>query len=285
MRLPSGASLVAGVAGSPVSHSLSPAIHTAWLSDLGLDGLYVPFPVPPGRFEAFVEGLRGQVVRGLNVTLPFKEEALRLADRSTARAQAAGAANLFIFSPDGAIEADNTDGLGVLEAFAEQAPGLDLRSGPVVILGAGGASRGAAATLLEAGCPQVRIVNRTLSRAEEIAAYLGPPVEALPLEHLRQALGDACAIINATSAGLAGGEGLDIPFSAAPPSAVVLDMTYKPLRTPLLQAAQASGLRTVDGLAMLVGQAKPSFEAFFGTRPPEATDVRKIILQRLESKP
>lgn len=268
-----------------MSHSLSPAIHNAWLSDLGLDGLYVPFPVPEHRFSAFVEGLRGQVVRGLNVTLPFKEEALKLADSSTARAQAAGAANLLVFSPDGTIEADNTDGLGVLEAFAEQAPGLDLRSGPVVILGAGGASRGAAATLLEAGCPQVRIVNRTLSRAQEIAAYLGARVVAEPMERMRQALGEACAIINATSAGLAGGQALEVPFSAAPAGAAVLDMTYKPLRTPLLEAAEACGLRTVDGLAMLIGQAKPSFEAFFGTRPPEATDVRTLILKRLESKP
>lgn len=276
-----GATTVAGVAGAPVRHSLSPLIHNAWLAAAGIDGVYVPFSPPADSFVPFVGGLRGGAVRGLNVTLPFKEEALAAADDISPRARLAGAANLLVFSPEGAVRADNTDGVGLLHAFAVQAPGFDPKAGPVVILGAGGAARGAAAAFVEAGAPQIRIVNRTLMRAEQVAGAVGETAIPYPLDKAAEAMAGAVAVINATSAGLSGQGELDAPLEAAPATAVAMDMVYKPLRTPFLARAEALGLRTVDGLEMLIGQAIPSFEAFFGRRPPVETDVRALCLEAL----
>lgn len=275
----SGATRVAGVIGRPISHSMSPILHNAWLAAAGLDGVYVPFSVQPGRFVAFVNALRGGTVAGLNVTLPFKGEALALADEATFRARGAQAANVLVFREDGTILADNTDGLGLLGAFAEQAPGFDPTRGPVVILGAGGGSRGAVAAFVEAGCPDVRIVNRTLLKAQEIAEPLG--ATAFALSDAAKAFDGAIAVVNATSAGLSGSPALDVPLEATPPSAVVMDMVYKPLTTPFLAQAEGLGRQTVDGLAMLIGQAAPSFEVFYGQAPPASVDVRALALKAL----
>jgi len=277
----SAATRVAGIAGAPVSHSLSPLIHNAWLEAARIDAVYVAFAPPKGGFTAFARGLRGGAVRGLNVTVPFKEEALALADEATLRARRAGAANLLVFEPDGRIIADNTDGVGLLGALSAQAPGFSAPSGPAVILGAGGAARGAAAALIEAGAPQVRVVNRTRARAEALAAALGGEI-AVFAEGDTAAFADAALIVNATTLGLGGGPGPATPLEAAPASAVVMDMVYRPLRTPFLEAAQARGLRAVDGLEMLIGQAAPSFEALFGA-PPPAIDVRALCLKALEA--
>ena len=278
MRL-SGATRVAGVIGRPIVHSMSPILHNAWLAAAGIDGVYVPFSTEPGRFTAFAESLRGGSVAGLNVTLPFKGQALALADEATFRATSAQAANVLVFREDGTILADNTDGLGMLGAFAEQAPGFDAAAGPVVILGAGGAARGAAAAFVEAGCPQVRIVNRTLLKAQEIAEPLG--AVALSLNEAAAAFEGAVAVVNATSAGLSGSAALDVPLEATPPGAVVMDMVYKPLKTPFLAQAEGLGRRTVDGLAMLIGQAVPSFEYFYGCPPPKDIDVRALAIAAL----
>jgi len=277
-----GATLVAGVAGAPVRHSLSPLIHNAWLEAGGIDGIYVPFGPPADAFDSFVMGLRGGAVRGINVTLPFKEQALACATSASARAQAAAAANLLIFEPDGSIVADNTDGLGLLGAFAAQAPDFDVAAGPIAILGAGGAARGAVAALLQAGCPEVRIVNRTLAKAEALAGALGGPVRACELAAAAEAFAGVSAVINATSVGLDGKGVLDAPLEATPDTAVIMDMIYKPLVTPFLHWAQSLGRRTVDGLAMLIGQAAPSFEAFYGQPPPPGAHVRALALKALE---
>ena len=274
------ATRLAGVVGRPVRHSLSPVIHNAWLAAAGLDGAYVAFSLAPERFSAFVEGFRGGSLAGVNVTLPFKTDALAAADRVSPRARTAGAANVLVFEADGSVTADNTDGEGLLYAFARQAPGFRPESGPLVLFGAGGAARGAAAAFLEAGCPEVRLLNRTRSRAEAVAETLGGRVRVLDLPDAA-ALDGAAALINASSAGL----GPDAPpppdFSAAPAGAVAMDMTYKPLRTPFLEAAAARGLATVDGLDMLIGQARPAFEAFFGRPPPAEPDVRERVLSIL----
>jgi shikimate dehydrogenase len=281
----SGAALIAGVAGSPVRHSLSPLIHNAWIAAAGLDAAYVPFAPPPERFEVFIEGLRGGVIRGLNVTLPFKEKALAAADRVSDRARAAEAANLLVFEADGTVSADNTDGLGMLGAFAAQAPAFRPTTGPVVILGAGGAARGAAEAFVTAGAPQVRLVNRTASRAHAIADSLSGPIVVYGLSDAAAAFDGATAVINATSAGLSGQGALDVPLQAAPKTAVVMDMVYKPLITPFLAQARDLGLATVDGLEMLIRQAMPSFEAFFGQAPPESVDVRALALNALGGRP
>lgn len=269
------ATLVAGVVGAPVRHSLSPLIHNAWLGASEVDGVYVAFGPPAGGFVAFCEGLRGGAIRGLNVTAPFKEQALALADEPTARALAAGSANLLLFEPDGRILADSTDGRGLLQAFANQSPGFNPAAGAAVILGAGGAARAAAAAFVEAGAPKVILVNRTLARAEATAEALGPSVSAMAGDPAERALTCANALINATPAGLGGSPGPAVDLAALPSTAVVMDMIYRPLRTGLLEEAAARGCRTVDGLAMLIGQAAPSFEALFG-RPPPAIDVRAL---------
>ncbi len=272
---------VAGVVGAPVRHSLSPALHNAWLEASGVDGVYVAFAPPADGFAAFARGLRGGVVAGLNVTLPFKEEALALADEATPLARAAGAANLLLFAEDGAIRADNTDGAGLLGALAAQAPGFDPAGGPAVLLGAGGAARGAAAALLAAGCPQVRIVNRTLERAEAIAVALGERIRPTPWSGRAAAFEGAAVLINATSLGLVGGEPLDIALDGLPQAAVVMDMVYRPLDTDLLVRARREGRPAVDGLEMLIRQAIPSYAAFFGAPPPQEMDARALLLSML----
>ena len=277
----SGAAVVGGVCGQPIKHSMSPVIHNAWIAAAGLDAAYVPFAPAAERFETFVDGLRGGAVRGVNVTIPFKERALALADTASDLAKMAGAANLLLFAADGSVHADNTDGPGLLGAIAAQAPGFDASAAPSVILGAGGAARGAVAALLLAGAPEIRIVNRTLARAQELADAFGAKVIAAEDAALPRLLADAGLIINATSLGLGGGEGPAADLSLTPKTAVVMDMVYKPLRTEFLRRAEAAGRRTVDGLEMLLRQAIPSFEAIYGVAPSPAVDVRGMALKLL----
>lgn len=276
-----GATRVAGVVGRPVRHSLSPLIHNAWIAAAGLDAVYVPFELAADAFAAFVTGLRRGSLAGLNVTIPFKVEALALADAADEAARTAGAANLLLFRPDGEVEARNTDGIGLLAAFADQVPGFDVAAAPIAVLGAGGAAQGAVAALVAAGAPEVRVLNRTTERAGALAARFPNRASARALAKADAAFADVGAIINATSAGLDGAGDLDLPLDAAPANAVVMDMVYKPLKTGLLRAAEARGLRTVDGLAMLIGQAVPSFEALFGEAPPINVDVRALALKAL----
>ena len=247
-----------------------------------MDAIYAPYSPEDGQFGAFVEGLRGGVIRGLNVTLPFKEAALAAADDASPLARAAGAANLLLFHGDGRIEARNTDGEGLLYAFARQAPGLDLTARPVAILGAGGAARGAVATLVEIGVSDIRVINRTKSRAESLAEGFANTT-AWGLDQLARALDDVGAVINATSAEIAG-DALELDFSNAADGAVAMDMLYRPLETRFLAGAKAQGLRTVDGLDMLIGQAIPSFEAFFGVKPPTQIDARSLLLAAMERR-
>ena len=266
--------ITAGVVGNPIGHSLSPAIHRAWIAAAGIEAEYHPLLSPLDGFAAVVADLRAKGVRGVNVTIPFKEQALALADEASDLARLAGAANLLIFE-NGKVRADNTDGPGLLAALKTRA-GFDPTHGPAVILGAGGAARGAAAALMLAGSPQVRIVNRTPGRARRLAASLGAGVVAMETE---EAFKGAAVIVNATSLGLGGGEGPRTALSLAP-DAVVMDMVYKPLVTSFLYRAAQRGHPTVDGLEMLIGQARPSFEAFFRMAPPDI-DVRRVALEAM----
>jgi shikimate dehydrogenase len=271
----------AGVIGNPIGHSLSPVLHGAWLEAAGLDGSYEAFLAPRHGFAETVEALRDEGVSGLNVTIPFKEEALALAIRSSEAARMAGAANLLVLEADGDIRADNTDGVGLLAAFAAQAPGFSPANACVTVLGAGGAARGAAAAFVLAGAEEVRLVNRTIARAQAIAHELGGQVTAFGWDEAAEAMAGAHALVNATSLGLAGGEPLEIDLDLLPRNAAVMDMVYRPLETPLLAAARASGRPAVDGLAMLIGQARPSFTAFVGQEPP-VVDVRAAALGALK---
>ena len=259
--------LVAGVAGQPIVHSLSPLIHGAWIEAAGLDAVYHPYgPADAIEFAALVARGRAGELRGLNVTAPFKQQALALADAVSPVAWACGSANLLRFER-GLVHADSTDGTGLMAALAEQAPGLDVRDKAVVVLGAGGAARAAVAVLTVAGA-RVAVLNRTVARAESLAADLKAAI-ADPA-----ALGTAALVVNALSVPP------EIDLSALRRDAVVLDMTYRPVITPFLAAAGARGLTAVDGLAMLIGQARPSFTALFGIAPPDI-DIRGRALAAL----
>ncbi len=277
----SGGARVAAVLGRPIAHSLSPLIHNAWIEAAGLDAVYVPLSPAPGRLKALFESCRGGLVAGFNITVPFKEEALAAADAISDRARRAGAANLVLFAADGSITADSTDGAGLLAALAEQAPRLAITGVTAAVLGAGGAGRSAAAALLAAGASHVRLVNRTRERAAEVASALGEGVSVFGWAERAAALDGAGLLVNATTLGLAGQEPLALDLAPALADAVVLDMVYRPLHTPLLAAAKVSGRTPVDGLAMLIGQARPSFEALFGRAAPEDVDVRALALAAL----
>lgn len=259
----------AGVAGWPIAHSLSPLIHTAWLSAAGLDGAYAAHPCETEfDFDRLVNEGRAGRLRGLNVTAPWKERALAEADTVSPTARACGSANLLVFE-GGRIVADSTDGQGLRIALAEQAPHLSLSGASVVVLGAGGAARAAVQALAVAGA-EVGVLNRTAERAERLAQDLGARVVT------PEALTTARLVINALSVPPA------LELDALPADAVVMDMTYRPLETPFLAQARARSLTGVDGLAMLIGQARPSFEALFGASPPDV-DVRTQALEALAS--
>ncbi|CAN5208793.1 shikimate dehydrogenase [soil metagenome] len=265
----------AAVVGFPVKHSLSPLIHGLWLRAAGVDGDYVTVEAPPDRFEAVIAELRSAGLRGVNVTVPHKEAALAFADRADASATAAGAANLLLFSAYG-VEARNTDGFGMTLALAEQAPAWRPAGATVVILGAGGAARGAAAALRQAGVGTIRIVNRSLDRAQEVAE--GVEGEAMRWLEMERAFDGATLVVNATTLGLEGVEPLYPVWPKPPAGAAALDMVYRPLRTAFLETAARAGWATADGLAMLIGQARPSFQALFGEAPSAEVDVRGACL-------
>lgn len=272
MRLLTGHARLAGVLGWPVSHSRSPRLHGHWLATLGIDGAYLPLPVHPDRFAGAVRALADLGFRGANVTIPHKQAAFDACDVVDASAQRAGAVNTLVFR-DGRIEGSNTDGYGFLESVRDQAPGWRPAAGPAVLLGAGGAARAIAAALLDAGCPRVTLVNRSRDRAEALARDLGGPIavaDAAPMA-------DAALLVNTTSLGMQGHPPLALDLTPLPATAVVADIVYVPLETPLLAAARQRGLHAVDGLGMLLHQARPGFEAWFGMAPRVDAALREVV--------
>ncbi|HEY5071648.1 MAG TPA: shikimate dehydrogenase [Caulobacteraceae bacterium] len=272
------ATRLAGVVGLPISHSLSPVLFNAWLAAAAIDAVYLAFSPSEEGFGRFVAGVCEGAALGLNVTAPFKEAALALPGRhASPRADRAGAANLLVFAADGSIAADNTDGVGLMMALAKASGEWKPANGPAVILGAGGAARAAAAALLEAGASQVRIIGRRPGAAARLANWFDAGVKAVGSDKVESALTDANLVINATPQGQGGQDAPTIPLEAAPRAAVVMDMVYRPVHTAFLERAQRLGHPTVDGLAMLIGQAEPSFAALFGAPPPRI-DVRSLAL-------
>ncbi len=269
---------LAGVIGWPIGHSRSPKLHGHWLRRYGIDGYYVPIGLPPEDFEAGLRALAKLGFRGVNVTIPHKETAFALADARSPRAEAIGAANTLTFGGDGAIHADNTDGYGFLENLRQEAPGWRADAGPALVLGAGGAARGVVRALLEAGTPELRLANRTRARADVLRSEFGARVVALDWAQAEAATTGATTIVNTTSLGLAAQDGAPIGFAAADPDALATDIVYEPLETPFLAAARRRGLRTVDGLGMLLHQAAPGFEAWFGVRPEVDGALRAAVL-------
>jgi shikimate dehydrogenase len=269
----SGKARKAGVLGWPVAHSRSPRLHGWWLARHGIDGAYLPLPVRPERFETAVRALADLGFAGANVTIPHKEAAFALCDVVDQVAKRAGSVNTLVFDAEGRIHGTSTDGYGFLESIREQAPGWAATDGPAVILGAGGAVRAVAAALLDAGCPRLILVNRTPARAEVLARDLGGPVEVATTAPLA----GAALLVNGTSLGMQGEPPLEIDLAPLPGTAVVADMVYVPLETPLLAAARARGLRGVDGLGMLLHQARPGFREWFGVEPEVGQELRDYV--------
>jgi shikimate dehydrogenase len=269
---------LAGVIGSPVAHSRSPAIHSHWLKTLGIKGYYIPMDVSQADLEKVLRALPAMGFVGVNVTIPHKEKVLALADIVADRAALIGAANTLIFRADGNIHADNTDGYGFMENLRQGAPGWDPKAGPAAIFGAGGAARAVIASLLDVGVPEIRLSNRTKTRAEALRAEFGTRITVVDWVKAGNMLDGAALVVNASSLGMAGKPDLRVPLDALSPDSVVTDLVYTPLETSLLATAREIGCRTVDGLGMLVFQAAPAFERWFGKRPAVDEETRRVAL-------
>lgn len=275
-----GRSIRAGVIGWPVAHSLSPVMMEAWLEAAGISASYQRIPARPEELKACIARLRADGYAGVNITLPHKEAALALADEASDAARAVGAANLLVLG-GGTVLADNSDVIGVRAALDEAGWQADDR--PAVLVGAGGAARAALYVLGLAGVP-VRIVNRNVARAGALVAAMECKAQIVALEEAGRALDGVGLIINATSLGMAGQPPLELPLAGLASDAVVFDMVYTPLETPLLAAARSAGHTAIDGLSMLIGQARPAFEAFFGVPPPDGVPVRDLLEAALEAR-
>lgn len=269
---------LAGVIGDPVAHSRSPRLHGHWLARYAIPGAYVPLHVRAPDLAETLRLLPRIGFAGANVTLPHKEAALALASRATPRARRIGAANTLTFAADGSIDADNTDAGGFLASLQAACPGWQPGEAPATVLGAGGAARAIVDALLEAGVPELRLLNRSFARARELAQHYGPRIHPLPWSAAPEALSGAGLLVNATSLGMAGQPPLEIALDGLPTAAPVCDIVYVPLETPLLAAARARGNPVVDGLGMLLHQAVPGFERWFGRRPEVDEALRAAVL-------
>ena len=269
---------LAGVIGAPVAHSRSPALHGYWLRKYGIRGYYVPLEVPQSALEDVLRAMPRMGFVGANVTIPHKETALRLADTVTDRAALIGAANTLILRSDGKIHADNTDGYGFLENLRQGAPGWRADVGPCTVLGAGGAARAVVASLIDAGAEEIRLTNRTRNRAETLRAEFGTKVTVVDWVQAGNAIEGAATVVNTTSLGMVGKNEFRVPLDGLSSDAVVTDLVYTPLDTTLLIRAREIGCRTVDGLGMLLHQAVPGFERWFGVKPEVDAALREAVL-------
>lgn len=269
---------LAGVIGSPVAHSRSPALHGYWLRRYGIRGHYIPMDVGQADLAEALRTLPKLGFVGLNVTIPHKETVLGLADVVTDRAALIGAANTLVFRKDGKVYADNTDGTGFIANLRQHAPHWNPGSGPAAVLGAGGAARAVVAALIEAGVPEIRIANRTKQRAEAVRADLGAKVVVHDWVKAGNMLDGAATVVNTTSLGMVGKPDLRVPLDALDRHAVVTDLVYTPLRTQFLIEAEDLGCTVVDGLGMLLHQAAPGFERWFGQRPEVDDATRRAVM-------
>lgn len=269
---------LAGVIGSPVEHSKSPALHGHWLKTYGIRGFYIPMNVAQADLVEVIRSLPKAGFVGVNVTIPHKESALKLADLVTDRAALIGAANTLIFRRDGKIHADNTDGYGFIANLRQNAPMWDPKAGPAAVFGAGGAARAIIASLLEVGVPEIRLSNRSKPRAEALRHEFGTRIVVHDWVQAGTMLEDCLTVVNTSSLGMVGKPELRVPLDALSPKALATDIVYTPLRTGFLMEAEARGCTVVDGLGMLLHQAVPGFERWFGRRPEVDEQTREAVL-------
>ena len=270
---------IAGLVGWPVAHSRSPTIHNYWLDHYKIPGRYVLLPVPPEKLSLALPGLAALGFRGCNVTTPHKQAVMPLLDRVDELARRIGAVNTIVVEKDGTLTGFNNDGNGFVQSLRDAKPDWRPDAGPIVVLGAGGAARAVVASLAAQGAREIRLVNRTFERAQGIANEYGPPVTAFPWEQRNEALADVALLANATNQGMAGKAALDISLDRLPPHALVGDLIYIPPETPLLAAARARGNMTVNGLGLLLNQARPAFQAWYGVLP----DITPGLLRAIEA--
>ena len=265
--------------GWPIGHSLSPRVQGFWLEQLGIDGAYVPFAVSPDRLADAIHALPALGLVGVNLTIPHKEAAMALVDQVDETARRIGAINCINVQSGGTLSGSNTDGYGFMESVRHGAADWNAAAGPAVVIGAGGAARAICVALQDAGVPEIRVVNRTAERAEGLAAEFGPPLTAVTWENRDAALAEAALLVNATSLGMWNQPPLDLSLDGLPTDAVVADIVYAPLETGLLRAARSRGNIAVDGLGMLLHQARPAFALWFGQAPEVTADLHAHVLE------
>jgi shikimate dehydrogenase len=258
---------IAGLLGWPVAHSRSPTLHNHWIAQYGIAGRYVLFPVPPEKLVVALQGLAALGLRGCNVTTPHKQAVMPLIDDVDPLARRIGAVNTIVVQPDGSLRGFNNDGNGFVQSVRDVVPDWQPATGPITVLGAGGAARAVVASLAAQGAREIRVVNRTFERAKQMADEYGPPVTAVAWEQRDDVLADIALLANCTNQGMVGKPPLEISLDRLHPRAIVGDLIYTPPVTPLLAAAAARGNRTVNGLGLLLNQARPAFHAWFGVMP------------------
>lgn len=269
---------LAAVIGSPIAHSRSPALHTHWLKRYGIRGYYIPMDISQNDLSDVIRMMPKMGFVGANVTIPHKETVLRLADLVTDRAALIGAANTLIFREDGKIHADNTDGYGFVENLRSGAPDWKPKSGPAAVFGAGGACRAVLASLIDIGVTEIRLSNRTRARADALREEFGAKIKVVDWVKAGNMLDGAVTVVNSSSLGMVGKPEMRVPLDGLSPNAVVTDLVYTPLETRLLKHAKSIGCTTVDGLGMLIYQAAPAFERWFGQRPEVDDETRRVVL-------
>lgn len=269
---------LAGVIGSPIAHSRSPLLHGHWLKTYGIKGHYIPMDVSTEDLHKVLAALPRAGFVGCNVTIPHKVSVLALADIVTDRAALIGAANTLVFRSDGKIHADNTDGYGFIANLHQYAPHWTPITAPAAVIGAGGAARAVIASLLETGAPEIRVSNRTRARADTLRAEFGARIVIYDWVQAGNMLEDALTVVNTSALGMVGKPEFRVPLDALSSRATVVDLVYTPLKTRLLAEAEAAGCTVVDGLGMLLHQAAPGFERWFGQRPVVDDATRAAVL-------
>jgi len=269
---------LAGVMGMPVFQSRSPILHNYWIRKYGLRGAYGHFPVQVENIEAAIRGLSALGIAGCNITQPHKLMAMKLMDKLTPMAQRIGAINCIVVQPDGALHGFNNDGFGYIQSLKDKQPSWRADTGPITVLGCGGGARAVVISLLDEGAQEIRLINRTRAKAEELSAANPAVVKVFDWSERHAALEGAAMLVNTTNQGMYGQPALDIQLDALPNSALVSDLIYIPLETPLLAAARARGNVTTNGLGMLLNQAIPAFEAWFGVKPEITEELRQAVL-------
>lgn len=270
---------VAAVIGHPVNHSRSPRMHNFWLAHFELEGYYIPLDIDPKKFEGSIRNLPELGFVGANITIPYKEKVLKIADKISDRAALVGAANTLTFLKNGEIYADNTDGYGFLQNIKSKYKDWSAREGISVVFGAGGASRAILGALIEDGASDIILANRTRSRADQLRSDFGAKIKVVEWMKIQNYLSDASTIINTTSLGMVGKTDLPIPLNTLKKNTLVTDIVYTPIETHLLATATKMGCRTVDGLGMLIHQAIPGFERWFGIKPGDSQSLRELLIK------